>query len=378
MRVVAVDSLPAAVHESRTIQVAHPVTDFSQNRVRATSESGSEKPPLRLHCPRPPIRCQESLIVLGHIVQAHQFQPSEGVVEGTSQQVLRTVLAARNRHFCYHLVTQRAPRACYNPYSRRAGRRIEPIGGTNMHAARIVVVEDERAIRRGVVDALRASGYEVAEAADGEAGLNEAMQPGVDLVLLDLLLPRRDGLEVLRQLRCVRATLPVIVLTARGGEDDRVRGLKMGADDYVVKPFSARELLARVEAVLRRALGRPAEVRGARLGRAVIDLQRREIRWSRKERGELSETESALLAFLLVNRERAVSRDELLTRLWGIEPMGLETRTIDMHVARLRTKLRDPSGRTTPEAILTVRALGYMAAPELLPLEQTSDHENRI
>lgn len=244
-----------------------------------------------------------------------------------------------------------------------------------MQAARIVVVEDEHAIRRGVVDALRASGYSVAEAADGDNGLTECVRPGVDLVLLDLLLPRRDGLDVLRQLRQVRATLPVIILTARGTEDDRVRGLKMGADDYVVKPFSARELLARVEAVLRRSLGRPPEVRGARLGRAVIDLERREIRWSSKERGELSETETALLSFLLANRQRAVSREELLTRVWGIEPRGLQTRTIDMHIARLRSKLRDPSGRETPEAILTVRALGYVAAPDLVSLEQAPNPE---
>ncbi len=244
-----------------------------------------------------------------------------------------------------------------------------------MHSARIVVVEDEQAIRRGVADALRASGYEVAEAGDGEKGLTEAVRFGVDLVLLDLLLPRRDGLDVLKELRRVRSTLPVIILTARGTEDDRVRGLKLGADDYVVKPFSARELLARVEAVLRRSPGRPPEVRGARLGRAVIDLERREIRWSGKERGELSETESAILAFLVAHRKRAVSREELLACIWGIEPRGLETRTIDMHVARLRTKLRDPSGRATPEAILTVRAHGYMAGPDLLPLEPSSEDE---
>jgi DNA-binding response OmpR family regulator len=146
-------------------------------------------------------------------------------------------------------------------------------------AARIVVIEDEQPIRRGVVDALRASGYEVAEAADGARGQEEAVRAGVDLVLLDLLLPRRDGLDVLAEVRKVRPALPVIILTARGGEDDRVRGLKMGADDYVVKPFSARELLARVEAVLRRSLGRPLEVQGARLGRAVIDLARREVWW---------------------------------------------------------------------------------------------------
>jgi DNA-binding response OmpR family regulator len=239
-----------------------------------------------------------------------------------------------------------------------------------MHSARIVVIEDEPAIRRGVSDLLRTCGYEVAEAADGLKGLQEASRPGVDLVLLDLLLPRKDGLEVLQELRRLRCSVPVIILTARGTEDDRVRGLMMGADDYVVKPFSARELTARVEAVLRRSMGRPADIQGARLGRGVIDLERREIRWSERERAELSETETAILTFLIAHRKRAVSRDELLSRVWGIEPTGLETRTIDMHIARLRTKLRDPSGRESPEAILTVRSHGYMAGPELQPLER--------
>jgi DNA-binding response OmpR family regulator len=238
-----------------------------------------------------------------------------------------------------------------------------------MALARIVVVEDEQPIRRGVVDALRISGYDVVETADGARGLEEAVRLGVDLVLLDLLLPKRDGLEVLAELRKTRPTLPVIILTARGSEEDRVRGLRKGADDYVVKPFSARELLARVEAVLRRSVDRPVEVRGARLGRAAIDFERREVRWSAHEREELSETEAALLSFLIAHRRRAVSREELLTRLWGIRPQGLETRTVDMHIARLRSKLRDPAGRKTPEAIVTVRAQGYMASPDLLPLE---------
>src|ERR1700694_6047865 len=223
---------------------------------------------------------------------------------------------------------------------------------------RIVVIEDEPAIRRGVVDALRATGYAVAEAGDGLRGQEEAMRLGVDLVLLDLLLPQRDGLDVLTEIRKLRPTLPVIILTARGSEEDRVRGLKMGADDYVVKPFSARELLARVEAVLRRAMGRPPEVCRARFGRALIDFERREIRWADEQRGELSETESSLLRFLVAHKNRAVSREELLTRLWGIGPQRIETRTIDMHVARLRTKLRDPAGGETNEAILTVRSQG--------------------
>src|SRR5262249_54415234 len=150
-----------------------------------------------------------------------------------------------------------------------------------------------------VVDALRASGYQEVEAADGERGLQEAAREGVGLLLLDLLLPGRDGLQVLAELRKRRPTLPVIILTARGSEDDRVRGLKMGADDYIVKPFSARELLARVEAVLRRSRPTSNGVNGqshptaaevnavhtARLGRAVIDLRRREIAWGGGERG---------------------------------------------------------------------------------------------
>jgi DNA-binding response OmpR family regulator len=149
-----------------------------------------------------------------------------------------------------------------------------------MSKARIVLVEDEPAIRRGVADALRLSGYDVTEAADGAVGLQEAQCGGVDLVLLDLVLPKRDGLDVLAELRRVCPARPVIILTARGGEEDRVRGLKMGADDYVVKPFSARELLARVEAVLRRTLKPAVDVSTAAVGRGTVDLNRREVRWS--------------------------------------------------------------------------------------------------
>src|SRR5256885_16803278 len=162
--------------------------------------------------------------------------------------------------------------------------------------SRIVVVEDEPAIRRGVSDALRITGYDVAEAADGHSGLIAATQPHVDPMLLNILLPRRDGLDVLCEVRRVHPTRPVILLTARGTEEDRVKGLKLGADDYVVKPFSARELLARVEAVLRRSVDRPLEVTSARLGHAVVDFERREVRWSKDARSELSETEAGLLS----------------------------------------------------------------------------------
>ncbi|MCE9530450.1 MAG: response regulator transcription factor [Planctomycetes bacterium] len=242
-----------------------------------------------------------------------------------------------------------------------------------MPKGRIIVVEDEPAIRRGVVDALRLTGYEVSEAADGAIGQQLAVQANVDLVLLDLLLPRKDGLEVLAEIRRVCPTRPVIILTARGTEEDRVRGLKMGADDYVVKPFSARELLARVEAVLRRTLPREPDVRIIKIGKGTIDLSRREIRWPAADRQELSETEALLLQYLVGNRTRAVSREELLTRVWGVDAQGLETRTVDMHIARLRAKLKEFTCEESPEAIITVRSHGYMAGPGLcVPVEKVT------
>lgn len=239
-----------------------------------------------------------------------------------------------------------------------------------MPKARIVVVEDEQAIRRGVSDALRLSGYEVMEAGDGANGLREGASDGVDLVLLDLLLPRKDGLEVLSELRRACPTRPVIILTARGTEEDRVRGLKMGADDYVVKPFSAKELIARVEAVLRRTMKPQPDIRLVKVGSGTIDLHRREIRWKNGERSDLSETEAALLKYLVGNKERAVSREELLSRVWGIGTAGLETRAVDMHIARLRAKMKDPDGDDDQmDAIVTVRAHGYMAGPALIVRE---------
>jgi len=242
-----------------------------------------------------------------------------------------------------------------------------------MPKARIVVVEDEPAIRRGVSDALRLSGYEVTEAGDGAVGYREGAAAGVDLVLLDLLLPKRDGLDVLSELRRTCPTRPVIILTARGTEEDRVRGLKMGADDYVVKPFSAKELIARVEAVLRRTLRPVPEVKLVTVAGGVIDLHRREVRWKHGDRVDLSETEAALLKYLVCNRERAVSREELLSRVWGIGTAGLETRAVDMHVARLRAKLKDPAGGDDQgEAIVTVRAHGYMAGPALTVRENVA------
>ena len=243
-----------------------------------------------------------------------------------------------------------------------------PVSWCPMPKARIVVVEDESAIRRGVSDALRLSGYEVTEAADGAAGLREAAAAGVDLVLLDIMLPRHDGLEVLSELRRIEPDAARSSCSPlAGSEDDRVRGLKMGADDYVVKPFSAKELIARVrgDAAPHAEAGRPRSGSSS-IGSGTIDLHRRELRWADGSRADLSETEAALLKYLVSNRERAVSREELLSRVWGIGTAGLETRAVDMHVARLRAKLKLPDGDDEqPEAIVTVRAHGYMAGPAL-------------
>jgi DNA-binding response OmpR family regulator len=227
-----------------------------------------------------------------------------------------------------------------------------------MSDQRILVIEDDSAIRRGLVDALRFAGYEVMEAGRGDEGLALALRASLDLMLLDLILPGRAGFEILEATRRAQPTLPIIILTARGEEFDRVKGLRLGADDYVVKPFSVRELLARVEAVLRRSPERPSRVNTIRLPNGMVDLARREVRLSNGPRHELSEREVELLRYLATNAGRAISRDEILRRVWRLEPRRLETRTIDMHIAHLREKLSDDPNN--PKVIMTVRGKGYM------------------
>lgn len=229
-----------------------------------------------------------------------------------------------------------------------------------MAARRILVIEDDAAIRQGIVDALEFAHYQTEQADNGRTGLELALTGELDLVLLDLILPERDGLEVLREVRAARPTLPVIVLTARGEEADRVTGLRLGADDYVVKPFSLKELLARIDAVLRRSPERPSDLAEVPIPAGAADLARREVRFDSGERVGLSQREAELLRYLACNAGRAVSRDEILSRVWRISPRGIDTRTIDMHIARLREKLRDDSAR--PQVLLTVRGKGYMFA----------------
>ena len=224
----------------------------------------------------------------------------------------------------------------------------------------ILIVEDDAAIRRGIVDAVRFAGYAPLEAAHGDVGLKMALGRDYDLLLLDLVLPGTGGLEILRYLREARPTQPVIILSALGEEANRVAGLKLGADDYVVKPFSARELTARVQAVLRRSPERPGHVQQVSWGSTTVDFERREASAKGSAPMALSETECGILAHLAANAGRAISRDEMLTRLWGISGGGVETRTIDMHIARLRSKLTSLSGSGPEDWIVTVRGKGYM------------------
>ncbi len=226
----------------------------------------------------------------------------------------------------------------------------------------VLVVEDDPAIRRGLTDSLRFAGYRVLETGDGLEAQRLLRGAELDLVLLDVVLPGRNGFELLPELRASRPTLPVIMVTARGSEEDRVRGLRTGADDYVVKPFSSSELIARVEAVLRRSAERPTGVRRLALDGLEIDLERREVKNGDAPR-QLSEREAEILRYLASHRGRAVAREEILQRVWGLDTRGIETRTIDMHVARLREKLgtKEVAGRV----IVTVRAKGYMLSDEV-------------
>jgi len=208
----------------------------------------------------------------------------------------------------------------------------------------ILVVEDDAAVRQGIVDALR-------------EGREAALTARYDLLLLDLILPHYTGFEILEALQNERAGQAVIILSAKGEENDRVKGLKMGADDYVMKPFSARELLARVDAVLRRTTERKGVGEGVELAGRTIDLTGAEIVYE-GERRELSEREVGVLRYLIANPERPVPRDELLRHVWGIDPNRVETRTVDMHIAHIRKKLGD----TTQELLETVRGRGYRLA----------------
>ena len=222
---------------------------------------------------------------------------------------------------------------------------------------RILVIEDEPQMLLGLRDNLELEGYEVQTAADGDEGLGKASSFNPDLVILDVMLPKRNGFDVCRELRARSATLPIVMLTARSAETDKVLGLELGADDYVTKPFSITELLARVRAVLRRA--GPQKPSGSndivRIGDIEIDFKLHQARRAR-QRIEFTAREFDLLRYFVQHTGQVVTREQILNEVWGYEEFPT-TRTIDNFVAKLRQKIeRAPHA---PEHILTIHGSGY-------------------
>jgi DNA-binding response OmpR family regulator len=225
--------------------------------------------------------------------------------------------------------------------------------------ARVLVVEDDPAILRGLTDNLRYEHYEVLTSNDGEAALERIRTEQPDLVILDLMLPRMSGYEICRKVREEGLTVPILMLTARGEEADRVLGLDIGADDYVTKPFSIRELLARVRALLRRMSTTPSLPETIAFDDVEIDFRRYEARCKGEEL-RLTRKEFGLLRLLASRSGEVVSRETLLEEVWGYERFPT-TRTVDNHVASLRSKLeRDPAD---PRHLLTVHGVGYRWVP---------------
>ena len=220
---------------------------------------------------------------------------------------------------------------------------------------KILVVEDDEAMAVALADGFSFEGYRVEVARDGQAGLELACEMAPDLIVLDVMLPKKNGMDVARELRNRGDGVPIIMLTARGQEIDKVLGLRTGADDYVTKPFSFMELLARVEAVLRRSGSANSAPESHSFGDVRIDFRRHEA-----EKGgealDLSAREFQLLEYFVRHRGEAVSRDRLLDDVWGYDSIPF-TRTVDTHVAKLRKKIEDlPS---EPRYLLTVHRVGY-------------------
>ena len=225
--------------------------------------------------------------------------------------------------------------------------------------ARILVAEDEADMAMGLRDNLQFEGYEVIVAEDGEAALAAATQHSPDLILLDIMMPKIDGLEVCRRVREAGFTIPILMLTAKSQEIDIVRGLEVGADDYVTKPFSIRELLARIKAALRRTSAGKGLPRILRIGETTVDLIK-----GKAERGDqtfnLGHFELEILKMLVESAEVPVERNKLLDVIWGLEGF-LTTRTVDNHILSLRRKLEpDPKH---PKHIVTVHSIGYKYVP---------------
>ena len=223
---------------------------------------------------------------------------------------------------------------------------------------RLLIVEDEVAIRTGLTDLFVFHGYEVEAAADGREGLRKALAGGYDLLLLDVMLPGVDGFEICNRVRAADPEQPIVMLTAKTSDEDIVRGLTLGADDYVAKPFSVTQLVLRVQAVLRRARTVQEDLALIRLGNG-FEIDTRNLSGRRgAETLAFTRREVELLKYLAANAERPVPREELLHRVWGYaRGADIETRTVDIHIAKLRRKIEpDPA---EPRHLVTVRGAGY-------------------
>jgi DNA-binding response OmpR family regulator len=222
----------------------------------------------------------------------------------------------------------------------------------------VLIVEDDPAILQGLQESLRLERHDVIVASDGETGYRIARDKKPDLAILDLMLPKMSGFEICRKLRAEGFSFPILMLTARGDETDRVLGLDLGADDYVTKPFSVRELLARVRALLRRASGEDKAERlpdELRFDDVVVDFRRCEA-LKHGTAVEMTRKEFGVLRLLAARSGEVVSRDDLLNGVWGYENYP-NTRTVDVHIALLRSKLED--NPSTPRRLITVHGMGY-------------------
>ena len=219
--------------------------------------------------------------------------------------------------------------------------------------ARILVVEDEPTLALGLEDDLKLEGYEVEVVRDGDTASRRAWEQSFDLIILDVMLPRKDGFEVCRELRRAGLRMPIILLTAKTQESDKVLGLELGADDYVTKPFSPRELRARVKAALRRAAGGVPEI--YRFGDAEVDFTRCELRRAGRA-VEMTPIEFKLLATFIRHRGQTLSRDKLLDQIWGRKTFVTD-RVVDTHVTNLRKKIESKAGE--PRFLVNVRGMGY-------------------
>jgi DNA-binding response OmpR family regulator len=220
----------------------------------------------------------------------------------------------------------------------------------------ILIIEDDRGIRLSLKDELESEGFGVFEAGDGEKGLTLAKQKRPDLILLDLMLPVLNGYDVCKRLRAAGDTTPIIMLTVKDREVDKILGLEFGADDYVTKPFSLREVVARVRAILRRSAEREKGLDAYRFGGVELDFKRF-VALKDKQKLDLTPLEFQILKLLIQKKEEVISRNDFLDKIWGEDNVSVSFRTIDSHIANIRRKIEDDPAN--PKHILSVRSVGY-------------------